>query len=301
MLQATGERLIPALQREQLVYAEHLARYRFAAPLAAGRRVLDVACGEGYGTALLAAAGAREAVGIDIDPAAVAHAAEHHAEASFQQGDIAALDVADASFDLVTCFETIEHVADAARTLDELRRVLAGDGLLVISSPNARESLVDNAFHVHELDPEELLGALGERFATVRAHRQQNWLASAVLDDAALACDDGARALELDTVKVAGVEPGRELYTLSVCAVTGEAPALPARAVLGGVYEAHELAVRVQEAERLLRAWNERAVEAERQLAQARAHAGLMETSLSWRLTRPLRAAKLRTRGARSA
>ena len=73
-LKATGERVIPELQREELVYAEHLVRYRLAAQFAPGRRVLDVGSGEGYGTALLAAAGADSAIGIDLDEESVAHA-----------------------------------------------------------------------------------------------------------------------------------------------------------------------------------------------------------------------------------
>ena len=67
MVESTGERLVPDLQRGELIYAEHLARYFLASQLAAGRRVLDAGCGEGYGTAILAAAGAASVVGVDVD------------------------------------------------------------------------------------------------------------------------------------------------------------------------------------------------------------------------------------------
>ena len=56
-LQATGERLVPELQHGEVVHAEHLVRYLVAAELARDRRILDAACGEGYGTALLAGVG----------------------------------------------------------------------------------------------------------------------------------------------------------------------------------------------------------------------------------------------------
>ncbi|MDP1850210.1 MAG: class I SAM-dependent methyltransferase, partial [Solirubrobacteraceae bacterium] len=123
-LEATGERLIPEAYAGSVVLAEHLARYRLAARLAPGRDVLDAACGEGYGSAMLAAAGAASVVGIDIDAATVAHARERHG-IDARQGDVGRLPFDDATFGLVVSFETIEHVAEPERALDEFRRVLA--------------------------------------------------------------------------------------------------------------------------------------------------------------------------------
>ncbi|MGH2898589.1 MAG: class I SAM-dependent methyltransferase, partial [Solirubrobacteraceae bacterium] len=145
-LEATGERLIPEAFAGSLVLAEHLARYRFAARLARGRAVLDAACGEGYGSAMLAAAGAASVVGIDIDAETVAHArATHGIDA--REGDVGRLPCEDASFDLVVSFETIEHVAEPERALDEFRRVLSPGGILVVSTPNGDEYLEDNPYH----------------------------------------------------------------------------------------------------------------------------------------------------------
>src|SRR2546426_8872802 len=109
MLEATGERLLPDQQRGELVHAEHLARYRFATQFARRRRVLDAASGEGYGTAMLAAAGAGAAVGVELDPDVVAHAREKYG-LEFVQGDVCDLPFDESSFDLVVSFETIEHV-----------------------------------------------------------------------------------------------------------------------------------------------------------------------------------------------
>ena len=67
----TGERFTPECVRE--IWYEHWHRYAFAQRFAAGKRVLDAACGEGYGTAMLAGTAA-QAVGIDIDAASIAHA-----------------------------------------------------------------------------------------------------------------------------------------------------------------------------------------------------------------------------------
>jgi O-antigen biosynthesis protein len=327
MLKETGERLIPDRQREELLYAEHVARYRFAAYFAPGRRVLDAGSGEGYGTAILAAAGAASVVGLDVDDEVVSHAREQY-RLNFLQGDICELSFEDASLDLVVCFETIEHVLDAPRALAEVRRVLAPEGLLVISTPNSDEYLIDNEFHEREFRSEEFDELLSSHFSERLRLYQHNWLLSAILDEHQFGADE-LRGLELDVAKTLPLEPGRELYTVAVCGpVQG-----PVRqvAVASGIYEAHrlsakldawqersELAERQREgwekraataerqregwekrattAERQREGWEDRAREAERQVGEtreqlARATHALeqMAASLSWRITRPLR------------
>jgi SAM-dependent methyltransferase len=315
-LEATGERLIPEAFAGELVHAEHFARYLLATRLARGRRVLDAASGEGYGAAMLAAAGASSVVGVDADPTTVCHARQRYG-LDVREGDVSQLPFETGQFDLVVSFETIEHVADPERALSEFARVLTEGGLLLVSTPNASEYLEDNPFHHREFVSEEFLAALAARFAEVRPLYQQNFLTSAILDASRLAQDDAATPLALDTRKVAGVEPGRELYILALC---GQAP-LPAldadMAVMSGVYEAHHLAKALREAERLLgewharattaeriqgewearateaervqREWDARATEAERQVAELRATLDRIADSLSWRLTKPLR------------
>ena len=123
-LEPTGERLLPEHHGGQLVHAEHLARYRLAAQLAPGRRVLDCACGEGYGAALMAAAGAKSVTAADIDQATVDHVRDRYG-IDAHRADVRCLPFEDGAFDLVVSFETIEHVQEPERALDELARVRA--------------------------------------------------------------------------------------------------------------------------------------------------------------------------------
>jgi len=168
-LEFTGERFIPGTAGE--IWHEHWHRYHFTAPLIAGLEVLDVACGEGYGSALLATRAAT-VIGADIAQTAVDHARARYAAVanlSFRQADCAALPFADASFDAVISFETIEHITAQEPFLDEVRRVLRPDGLLILSCPNKAEYSdrlgVANEFHVRELYRDELTALIAPRFA----------------------------------------------------------------------------------------------------------------------------------------
>jgi SAM-dependent methyltransferase len=194
--------------------------------------------------------------GVDISEAAVEESARKGGgSASFVVGDLAALPFAEDSFDVVVCFETIEHVPDQERALDELRRVLAPNGLLAISSPNRDVYQEGNPFHTHEYTPAELHSALGERFANVRLERQQAWLASLVCDDGVLGEDDPEQRLELDARKVTGIAAGGETFTLAL-ASDAELPATGAVAIFTSLEE--------------LDTWRERARSAERHLERAR-------------------------------
>lgn len=159
----------------------HQARYLFAAGFAAGLDVLDIACGTGYGSALLARHGARSVTGVDISAEALDEARRRHEAPGvrFLQGDALELP-ARGPFDMAVSFETIEHVADPGRMLDELAGCLMPDGVLVCSSPNrdvtgsgrSRHDPPANPFHVVELTRRELRAELDARFREVRLSGQ---------------------------------------------------------------------------------------------------------------------------------
>jgi SAM-dependent methyltransferase len=167
----TGERFIPGVKGE--IWIEHWHRYHFAARWAAGRRVLDVACGEGYGTALLARVAAH-ATGVDISGPAVDHAkAEYAALANveFKCASCTRIPLPDASIDVAVSFETVEHIEEQDAFLDELARVLGPGGVLVLSCPNKTEYTdkrnYHNEFHVKELYRAQLAQLVAARFPHV--------------------------------------------------------------------------------------------------------------------------------------
>jgi ubiquinone/menaquinone biosynthesis C-methylase UbiE len=222
-LEFTGERFIPGTAGE--IWHEHWHRYHFAAPLVADLEVLDVACGEGYGSALLATR-ARSVIGADIAPSAVDHARTRYAEVAnlgFRQADCAALPFADATFDAVVSFETIEHILAQELFLDEIRRVLRPDGLLILSCPNKAEYSdrrgVTNEFHVRELYRDELATLIAPRFAHAVWHGQRPSFYSVVWSE------EGAARGEIFEVSEASADapsPGhaRPLYFVVVASAS---------------------------------------------------------------------------------
>jgi SAM-dependent methyltransferase len=166
-LEFTGERFTPECVRE--IAYEHWHRYAWVSRWAAGKRLLDVACGEGYGSALLAQSAA-EVTGVDLSNTSIEHARRRYAAENlrFIQADCTSMPVADASCDIVVSFETLEHLHDHDALMREFRRVLKPDGFLVVSSPDRKTYSDDtgyvNPFHVRELYRPEFEALLARHF-----------------------------------------------------------------------------------------------------------------------------------------
>jgi GT2 family glycosyltransferase/SAM-dependent methyltransferase len=186
----SGERCVPWTPDVQVAY-EHYHRYLWAAELVRGRRVLDLGSGEGFGSAILAGS-ARSVLAIDIDPATVEHARLNYAAPVLEFRVGSALDLAavpDASFDVVVMFEVIEHIREQEQVLDGVQRVLAPDGLLIVSTPDRRlysgDSGSHNPFHERELTKDELEALLRVHFSEIELWGQRTVAGSqlAALDD----------------------------------------------------------------------------------------------------------------------
>jgi SAM-dependent methyltransferase len=163
----TGERYIPFVKGD--IELEHLHRYAFARDLAPQKDILDIACGEGYGSYLLAAH-ARSVIGVDLSGDVIAHAQRKYAAPGleFRQGDCTRIPLEDSSVDMVVSFETIEHHDQHEAMLSEIKRVLRPNGLLVISTPQrgliGELSHRPNEFHVKELSLSEFADLLARYF-----------------------------------------------------------------------------------------------------------------------------------------
>ncbi len=230
-LEFTGERFLPEVRGT--IFYEHWHRYAAVAPLVAGKRVLDAASGEGYGSFVLAQRAA-QVTGVDLAPTAVAHAARRYARDNLRYvaGSVTALPLATGSVEVVVSFETIEHLAAQGEMLAEFRRVLAPEGLLVISSPNRpvynEAGGEANHYHVRELDRDELAALLAPDFP------EQSWYAQRVIAQSALWAEGASHATAPSYVSLDGAAPieapapASAMYFLVLAAATGVLlPSLP--------------------------------------------------------------------------
>jgi len=173
-LELTGERTLPDVPAENYWFRRHLVVYEWITACVAGRRVIDMACGEGYGSDLLART-ASSVVGVDANPEAYEHARARYARATlrFERGMVESHG-APGSFDAVVFLQTIEHVPDPAAVLAHMRSLLAPGGVVYVSTPNvltlappgAEKS--GNPWHLREYRPEEFRSLCGSAFESVQ-------------------------------------------------------------------------------------------------------------------------------------
>ncbi|MHB1556911.1 MAG: methyltransferase domain-containing protein [Isosphaeraceae bacterium] len=181
-MEITGERYFPRIGNavfapfEPFVSYEHWHRYCFALPFVEGKVVLDIASGEGYGSAFLAEH-AELVYGVDISEEAVQHARTNYVRENlhYLHGSAESIPIpGEQCFDVIVSFETVEHLDAEAqeRFAAEIRRLLRPDGVLLISTPN-RDTYSPgegqgNPYHFHEFRKGEFLTYLGRSFAHVR-------------------------------------------------------------------------------------------------------------------------------------
>jgi SAM-dependent methyltransferase len=232
-------------------------------------------------------------------------------------GDLLQLELEEDSFDLVVCFEVVEHFEQPELVLDQLTRVLAPGGLLLVSSPNRDVYPAGNPHHHHEFLPSELSATLGRRFANVRLMRQQAYVTSAVFSDERFAGRSEAPLEDLPLTKLVADDLDGPLPEVPSLAMMTSAIGLDTWSRVTAEQEqalqAHrkyiqeleyKVADRAPLQQRLLRCEQaiaelpdlEAEIEELRQANQELALAGheLLSTtqSLSWRITKPLRQAK---------
>ena len=248
-------------ERDTAAAADAEARYRWVALLARGRRVLDCPCGAGFGTAVLAASGAAGVVAVDLSEIARERTRNRvGANADVRSGEPSALPAGDGEFGLVVCFGGLIG-REAAPVIAELTRVLAPDGVLVVSLPRGENAM----------GPPELAAALRQRLPEVALHRQHMHVASLIADAETFAATDPGRDLPVTVRKLVGGAPGEEQVTLAVASRVA-LPELPAFLVAGSGLD---LAAQIEQTE----AWRERAIVAEALAATERVDANLAQAT----------------------
>jgi ubiquinone/menaquinone biosynthesis C-methylase UbiE len=166
VLQWTGERMVP----DQNSYGsiEHLHRYSFLSKFLTEKMVvLDVACGEGYGTYMLSKQ-VNRVIGVDISIEAIEHAKKIYSNNNihFINANATSIPLEDSLFDVIVSFETLEHLEEHEKLIKEFKRLLKNDGLLIISTPDKRffSKNNPNPFHVKELNFFEFKSLLNKFF-----------------------------------------------------------------------------------------------------------------------------------------
>ena len=170
-LALTGERTLPDVPEENYWFQRHLVVYEWIAARTAGLDVVDMACGEGYGTDVLART-ARSVTGVDANPEAHEHARLKYTRPNMRfERDL--VETYAEECDAVVFLQTIEHVQDAAAVLEHFKSILRPGGVAYVSTPNvltlapkgAERS--GNPWHVHEYKPAEYIDLCRSVFADV--------------------------------------------------------------------------------------------------------------------------------------
>lgn len=166
-MECTGERYLPDYDGDWTL--EHMHRYLIAREYVHDKDVLDIASGEGYGSYMLSSV-ANSVIGVDISEEAILFASQKYKSDNlkFIKGEACNIPLEDCSIDIVVSFETIEHINNHQRMLEEIKRVLRKDGVLIISSPDKREYTdipkFHNPYHIHELYRKEFEQLLKNNF-----------------------------------------------------------------------------------------------------------------------------------------
>lgn len=168
----TGERILPD-KETPLMIERHFSAYRFAKDYCEGKKVLEIGCGEGYGSNYLAGF-AKSVVGIDYSVSAIEHAQNKYQRNNlkFALKDVSALDSLGQKFDVICCFQVIEHIANTDSFLKNIRLLFAQGGEFIVSTCNKSDSSPGsgtplNKFHIKEYLFDEFKGLLEKNFKSV--------------------------------------------------------------------------------------------------------------------------------------
>ncbi len=287
-LEADGERMVPEHHKGRNMYGAHLTRYKAALPVIAGKIVLDIACGSGYGTKLMSAQ-AKRIYGVDVSDAAVSYARTHFnaPNITYKTGDGKKIPLDDNSVDVVVSYETLEHVDGYKDFLKEIKRVLKPEGVLLLSTPNSAEYPKGNHFHFREFNHKELVTMLGEHFSTIKEYFQTYWVYSTLLP-ADLQASEWDK--DLRTLNTCKATPAESLYFFMVC--TNNKKDTTTIENFGAIGEAYRPVLiqkqKQAENEAVKKATREKIKSAEKEINALRKELSVIKSSKAWKLTRSM-------------
>lgn len=273
-----GERMVPAYHQGRLFYGEHIIRYKSAQELVRGKTVLDIACGSGYGTKMLAAT-AKKVYGVDVNNTAIQYAKKNYTspKIDYRIGDAVEIPLEDGAVDVVVSFETIEHISQYEEFINEIKRVLKPGGLFIVSTPNNEEYPETNPFHVHEFSFKELDRLLSKHFLHSKHFYQATWLYSALLDKKMI---ETQWDKSIRTLQVVPLNTDKSVYYFSLCSdsiITTSPQPIGALSEYSSIREEENRKTQIEEMSRKITELNDESERLENKIH-------LIENSRVWRL-----------------
>ena len=215
ILEDTGERMIPVHHKGKNIYGAHLGRYQAGAGLVKGKIVLDIACGSGYGTKLMSKQ-AKAVFGVDVDKDTIKYAKENYASKNitYLLGDGTSIPLKDNTVDVVVSYETIEHIENYTKFMEEVKRVLKPNGQFLLSTPNDIEYAEGNHFHIHQFNFKELKALAGKFFKYQKDYFQTIWMCSTILPED---LQTSEWTQEIQTTNTVSLKPDQCIYFFMIC------------------------------------------------------------------------------------
>lgn len=279
------------------MYGEHIIRYEAALPAVKDKVVLDIASGSGYGTKMLAK-NAKKVYGVDISTEAVEYAKKNYNAKNIEYivGDAASIPLSDGSIDVVVSFETIEHIPQYKKFLQELRRVMKPNGVLIVSTPNDEEYPEGNEYHVHEFGMDEFKQLMASNFKNIELYYQGAYVVSGIFDKAGF-----EKEWQKKTEVVKSIDQAAEkvVYLVAVCS-NSHLPRLEPMVGLTAAWSDRGHIEYIKGFENEIERLKERERELEERMQRFEYNINQIYASRSWRYTKPLRAINRKLNGDRS-
>ena len=299
-MEDTGERLIPEGHTQSLTYGEHLSRYSSVLDIVKGKVVLDIASGAGYGTNLIATS-AKQVTGVDYSKEAIEYSKGLYKSKNleFIQGDAQNLPLDDKAFDVVVSLETIEHLQDPEKFVNEFSRVLKPGGVFIVSTPNDDEYIEGNEFHLHEFHLGDLRKLIQKYFKKSEFYYQGSYFAAGLYSEDVF---KNGGYWQGSVAKTFGQKPSKAIY-FQVVASDEQVPKLLETTIVADAWStkddlARDAAIRAdrQVTVAQIEAANQEMERITKVVSQLSSELADIKTSYSWKVVERLREIKSRLR-----